>query len=186
MYGINNNGELIVTDPWTEENNPLRVSMPESFDNVTLDSNRITINGSKKSDVRRIVAIQNYASEEYPGSEIDLFLSQLVFMRSWDTLTFLNRTSTETFEMSPDVIHMDARKLSDATILVPDELARLINEIQSRRDWDVRIEELDAYLNNMVDHFFTYQDNMNEWVVVKSYLFNVLNNKSKWKIISLL
>lgn len=187
MYGINNNGELIVNDPWTGEKNPLRVSIPESPDNSTVSGKDVVINGSKKSDINRIIEIQNYASEDYPGSEIDLFLSQLVFMRSWYVLEFVNKESTEKFNMSTDVIRQDIRGLNVNTIiLVPAELVRLIDEIQSRLDWEIKIEELVLYLSRMVENFSSYQNNWYEWITVKAYLLNVLNNRLRWKIITLL
>lgn len=187
MYGINNNGELIVDDPWIGEKNPLRVNMPESLDSSTVSGKDVVINGSKKSDIKRIVEIQNYASEDYPGSEIDLFLSQLVFIRSWYVLEFVNKESTEKFNMSTDVIIQDIRGLNiNTVILVPSELVRLIDEIQSRIDWEIKIEELVLYLSRMVENFSSYQNNWYEWMTVKAYLLNVLNNRLRWKIITLL
>lgn len=167
--------------------NPLRVNIPESPYNSTVSGKDVVINGSKKSDINRIVEIQNYASGDYPGSEIDLFLSQLVFMRSWDVLTFFNQSLTETFDMSPDAIKQEIRGIdTDIIILVPAELFRLIDEIQSRIDWDIKIEELVLYLSRMVENFSSYQNNWHEWMTVKAYLLNVLNNRLRWKIITLL
>ena len=187
MYGINKDGELIVTDPWTGGKNPLRVTIPESPDNVTISGKNVVIHGNKNDDIRRILEIQNYASEDYPGSEIDLFLSQLALMRSWDVLTFFNKSLTKTFDMSPNVTKQEIRGLDVSDIiLVPNELVRLIDEVQSRCDGNVKIEELVLYLSRMVEHFSSYQNNWSEWMTIKKYLLNVLNNKSRWKIISLL
>lgn len=186
MYGINKDGELIVTDPWTGGKNPLRVTIPESPDNVTISGKNVVIHGNKNDDIRRILEIQNYASEDYPGSEIDLFLSQLVFMRSWHVLEFVNKEYTKKFNMSTDVIRQDIKGLNVNTIiLVPAELVRLIDEIQSRIDWDIKIEELLLYLSRMVENFSSYQNNWYEWMTVKAYLINVLNNRLRWKIITL-
>lgn len=185
MYKFNDKGEITTVDLWRDEEDVLRVTADEFFAKYEFE-NPADSTGNTMSDMRNVSYIKEHSNPEHHGDEIDLFIAELAYMRSWQTLKFSNKASTKTFDMSGDALNKEINNKSNVVILVPDELARLINELDAMSESNnVDVNVLSYYLTNVADGFHLYKNNMSRWTVIKSYLLNVLNNRDKWKIISL-